>query len=156
MHRSDQLQRRAATGRRGFDTRAGLLRVALVILVVMATAAALACGAGGKGYIDSDLAFEYRSRVETGSIHPRWQLVQVARRLDRPDRLVHVVQIPPEDAGELMMLSDRERARTVAGIACPNADDPIWSRLSGGHDVEGDMPSDNGLFDTVTCRDQLF
>jgi hypothetical protein len=114
------------------------------------------CSSENQGYIDSDLAFEYRTRMPPGSIHPRWQLLRVARRLDRPNLLVHLVEVPPEDAGQLMMLSERERARTVAEIACPPTADPIWKQLARRQDIEVDMTSDNGLFETVSCRQQLF
>lgn len=129
--------------------------VALGLLVVLITPG---CSSSDeqKGYIDSDLAFEYRSSAELGVLQPRWHLVRVARRLEEPTRLVHVVQVPPEDAGQLMMLSDRERARKIAEVACPKADDPIWQSLSRGHDIEVDMESDNGLFETVGCRSQVF
>lgn len=110
----------------------------------------------GYGYIDSDLAFEYRSNAELGPIQPRWHLVRVARRVDDPNLLVHVVEVPPEDAGQLMMLSDRERARRIAEVACPKADAEIWEQLSDGHDIEVDMQSDNGLFETIGCRSLIF
>ena len=69
-----------------------------------------ACAPEPPRHVDSDVAFEYRTRVATGSIHPRWQLNRVARRLEEPTKLVHEVEVPPEMAGDLMMMSRRKRA----------------------------------------------
>ena len=131
-------------------------RTARLSCFAVLTLAATACTSEPATHVDSDVAFAYRSRVEPGRIHPRWELTRVSRRLDRPSHLAHEVVVPPETAGDLMMLSARERGEKVASIACPPTDDPIWQQLTEGQDVEIDMVSDNGRFDTVSCRQRLF
>ena len=126
------------------------------LLAALAASVAAACASEPASHVDSDVAFEYRTRIETGRIHPQWELTRVSRRLDQPSRLAHEVHVPPEAAGDLMMLGTRERGEKVASIACPPSDDPIWQELQDGQDVEIDMFSDNGRFDTVSCRQRLF
>ena len=106
-------------------------------------------------HIPADIVYEYRLRYTPGQIQPGWRLLSVGRNVDRPATLVHRVEVPPELAGELIMMNGWTRRSKVAEIACPSASHPIWSRLTRGQDVEVVLSSERGAFDTVSCRAEM-
>ena len=115
---------------------------------------AVACGP--KTHVPIDVINEHASRQFMGQIKPGWNLRHVGRGIDSARKIVHRVEVGPERAGEILMMSGRERNTLVSGIACPQEDDPIWTKLTPRQDVIIDLRTDQGNFETVSCRSAIF
>lgn len=108
-------------------------------------------------HIPAEVVYQYRIQFEPGrQLAPGWKLLSVGRNIDRPSVLVHRVEVPPALAGELVMMGGSERGRRAASIACPEASHPIWSQLTRRQDVEVELYTDQGKFETVSCRASVF
>ena len=108
-----------------------------------------------RSHIPADIVYEYRRQFTPGQIRPGWRLLSVGRNVDHPSSLVHRVAVPPELAGELIMMNGWTRRSRVAEVACPSASHPIWSQLTSAQDVEVELSSERGAFDTISCRAEL-
>lgn len=110
-----------------------------------------------KTFIPNRLAYDYSQQFKIGyQIEPGWVLRSVGRRVDRPTRIVHVVEVRPELAGELLSASKTDRIHRVGEVACPPAEHQIWKSLTSRQDVEIDLKGENGIFAVVSCRQALF
>jgi hypothetical protein len=106
--------------------------------------------------VPAEVTYWYRQQFEPGQIHPGFVLTGVGRDAERPQVLVHRVEVPDASAGELVMMGAGERGKLVARIACPGRDHPIWTKLTRRHDVEIQLSSAKGMFAAVSCREELF
>ncbi len=133
-----------------------LIIVALSLLAVAGVVVYAFANGDRFTFIPSDLAYEYESQFDRRQqLKQGWVLAEVKRNPDKPSRLTHFVEVSPETAGELLMLSNAQRRREVAEVACPKADAKIWESLSSSQDIEVEMVSDNGTFAVVGCRGQV-
>lgn len=109
-----------------------------------------------RSYVPSDVAYWYRMQWKPGRLHPGWSLLSVGRDAQRPQFLVHRVQVPSPLAGDLVMMGASERGRVVAEVACPDAEHPIWEKLRRRHDVRIELQTERGAFAAVDCRAEVF
>lgn len=109
-------------------------------------------GCQERTFIPSDVVRPYVARQIQGQLEPGWVQRSVRRDPERPTRIVHTVEVPPEVAGELVMMSGSERARLVAGIVCPDESDAIWRELGRGQDVEVEIVTESGPVERISCR----
>ncbi len=119
---------------------------AAILLVV----ACLACAP--KTHVSVELVNEYAASRTLGQLEPGWTLRHVGRDLDSARRIVHRVEVGPERAGEILMMSGRERNQLVGRIACPGSDDPIWEKLTASQDIVVDLRTEKGSFESISCR----
>ena len=118
----------------------------------LVTLAVLAAGCGPKTHIPIDVINDHADNQTLGQLTPGWNLRHVGRDLESARRIVHRVEVGPERAGEILMMSGGEKNDLVGRIACPAADDPIWSQLTPRQDVIIDLRTEKGTFETVSCR----
>jgi hypothetical protein len=133
-----------------------MLAVALVVLGGIGAAVWYVSFWEPRSHVPAAVAYWYRQQFEPGQIQPGFVLVGVARDPERPQVLVHRVEVPDASAGDLVMMGAGERGELVARIACPGRDHPIWAKLTRRHDVEIELSSAKGKFAAVSCREQLF
>jgi hypothetical protein len=112
-------------------------------------------GCQERTFIPSEVVRPYVARQSLGQLEPGWVQRSVRRDPERPTRIVHTVEVPPEVAGELVMMSGGERARLVAGVVCPDGADPIWQELDRGQDVVVDIVTESGPVEQISCRRAL-
>ena len=127
--------------------------VAIGAFVVLAGATAWYLGLGqSRTHIPANVVYEYRTQFSPGQLAPGWTLLSVGPNVDDPTKIIHRVEVPPALAGELVMLSGSRRARRVGGVACPDAAHPIWTKISRLQDIQIELYTDKGTFDTISCR----
>ena len=132
------------------------LIVAVLAILAVAGVVVYAMTSGDRfTFIPSDLAYEYESQFRRQQLKQGWVLAEVKRNPERPSTITHRVEVSPETAGELLMLSTSQRKRRVADVACPKADAAIWEHLSSSQDIEVEMVSENGTFAVVGCRSEI-
>ncbi len=126
-------------------------------LSLLLAAALLSPGCGQAPHVSADLVYRHSVDFPTPRrLRQGWTRVWVGRDLDRVDTLIHRVVVIPEFAGDLMIMPARQRTRTVAEVACPPLDHPVWEELARGQDIEIDLETaDRGRFTTVSCRSGL-
>ena len=136
--------------------RARLILVAGLVLAALAGGVWYVTVWEPRSHVPADVVYWYRRQFEPGQLRPGWRLTSVGRDVDRPNVLVHRVQVPGEFAGDLVMMGTSERRRLVAEIACPAGDHEIWRKLRRRHDVVVELITDKGEFATVSCRAEVY
>ena len=129
-------------------------RLVALLPFLVATLGLPACGTAP--HVSADLVYRHSQDFPPQRLRQGWTRVWVGRELERVDRLIHRVEVIPEFAGDLMMMSGRQRERTTGEIACPPSDHPVWQELTRGQDIEIDLlTAERGRFITVSCRKAL-
>ncbi|MEM1247024.1 MAG: hypothetical protein AAGK22_11650 [Acidobacteriota bacterium] len=107
-------------------------------------------------HIPIDVINEHAAAQRLGQITPGWNLRHIGRDPESARRIVHRVEVNPERAGEILMMSGGEKNDLVGGLACPQADAQVWASLTRSQDVIIDLRTEKGSFETISCRSAVF
>ena len=130
-------------------------------MLTIVSAAVLVVGVGiawftdafaSRTHIPAEVVYEYRSQFQPGQLAPGWILRSVGPNVEDPTRIVHRVEVPAALAGELVMMGNSKRGSRAAEVACPASDHPIWTKIGRGQNVEIELHTEKGPFETISCR----